>query len=140
MSDKTKPPAHLVEAWVQRVRNLMKAQSIRAKATIMFDSGDAVLRVRAEYYRNLATRLERVADSQFNNAIRLECKQRCFVNRYSSRCKGAWEVDTWQPYRQEEAVLWLFTPSMKLPTKNPRTFESVLARATRKASSSRGGK
>jgi hypothetical protein len=128
----TKPPAHLIEAWVQRVRNLMKAQSIRAKATIMFDSGDAVLRVRAEYYRNLATRLERIADSQFNKELARECKQRCSINRYSSHCKGAWEVETWQPYRQEDAVTWLFTPSMKLPTKNPRTFESVLDRATRR--------
>jgi hypothetical protein len=128
----TKPPVHLIEAWVQRVRNTLKAQSIRAKATIMFDSGDPVLRVRAEYYRTLAARLERIADSQFNNAIRRECKQRCFVNRYSSHSAGAWEVETWQPYRQEEAVTWLFTRSMKLPPKNPRTFESVLARATRK--------
>ena len=128
----TKPPVHLIEAWVQRVRNTMKAQSIRAKATIMFDSGDPVLRVRAEYYRALAARLERIADSHFNNAIRLECKQRCFVNRYSSHSAGAWEVETWQPYRQEEAVTWLFTRSMKLPAKNPRTFESVLARVTRK--------
>jgi hypothetical protein len=129
-TDKTKPPVHLIEAWVQRVRNTLKAQSIRAKATIMFDSGDPVLRVRAEYYRALAARLERIADSQFNNAIRLECKQRCFVNRYSSRAPGAWEVETWQPYRQEEAVTWLFTRSMKLPPRNPRTFESVLVRAT----------
>jgi hypothetical protein len=128
----TKPPTHLIEAWVQRVRNTMKAQSIRAKATIMFDSGDPVLRVRAEYYRTLAARLERIADNQFNNAIHLECKQRCFINRYSSHSAGAWEVETWQPYRQDEAVTWLFTRGMKLPIKNPRTFESVLARVTRK--------
>lgn len=132
MTNKTKPPLHLIEAWVQRVRNMAKAKSIRIKAQIMFDSGDAVLRVRAEYYHNLAARLERIADSQFNKEIVKECKQRCSINRYSSHCKGAWEVDTWQPYRQEEAVQWLFTPSMKLPTKNPRTFESVLARATMK--------
>lgn len=127
-----KPPAHLIEVWVQRVRNLAKAKSIRAKATIMFDSGDPILIARAEYYRNLAARLERIADIQFNKAIAAECKQRCYIERYSSHCPGAWEVTTWQPYRQEDAVTWLFTPGMKLPPRNPRTFESVLARATRR--------
>lgn len=133
----TKPPSHLVEAWVIRVRQQMKAQSIRAKATIMFDSGDAILRVRAEYYRNLAARLERLSDKEFVRLVHLEFKHRCEITRDSSihhgeagiSSSGAWKITAWKPYLRDDAEEWTFTKSMKLPVKMPHTFESVLARA-----------
>jgi hypothetical protein len=116
-----KPPLVLIEAWVLRVRQLTKARKMLDVSRDLFDRKWID---RSERYKKLGVQLERAADSAFLLTLAGEWKTRVAVEKMAGG--WTWVVTTWPPYRVDLSEKYTFTKSLKMPTKNPRTFENIL--------------